>query len=119
MLFYLVGARQNFYHRIGHRAYGPKTEHAERALVFLPPNEYNELRSAKSSVRTRSMSSDYTLNECRRLQKNAMTQYHSLADGYSASSATATSHQMTKIAPGQVLPMKILDKSKVTANVTA
>ena len=109
---------QPFYSRLGHRAYGPKTVHAEKTLHFLPPSDYNELKKqSRRSVRSKSLTASSGLHTRQIFtQQSTQVQYHSLADSYPSAK---TSPRRTKIASGQVLPMKILDRTKIAAKITA
>ena len=114
----IVGKRDGFYSSIGHRAYGPKEDvHAGRPLVCIPPDRFDDLESL-GLIPPGSLTTSH--KETRRVykqqqqQQNRVVQYHSLADSYPPLDRS----RQAKIAPGQVLPMKILDKSEVTAKIT-
>ena len=76
--------------RVNHRAYGPKSVHAERTLCFLPPKEYELLRKSKCSTAATDTKPDQTADSTKHggnsaLQKifSQTTEYHTLGNSMS------------------------------------
>ena len=113
-MFFIVWERKSVYSRINHRAYGPKDIHPESPLVFLPPDEYNHVKKSRQTGRTRYFS-EHGVARANPSQQRGMVCYHSLADSYPS---VKNGSRQTKTAPGQVLPMKIIDSSEVLAKIT-
>ncbi len=117
-VFVLVDRRERFYSRVGHRAYGPKDVHPGRPFLLVPPDKYGKLEPfgilpPKSSSHIKR---EPIKRELQQKHSNGIVQYHSLADSYPP--VTDAGSRKIKLAPGQVLPMRVLDKSEVMAKIT-
>ena len=83
--------------------------------MFLPPDEYDQVKKSRQTGRTRYFS-EHGVTRANPLQQRGMVCYHSLADSYPS---VKNGSRQTKTAPGQVLPMKIIDSSEALAKITA
>lgn len=100
--------------RVNHRAYGPKTVHAERTLYFLPPQEYEQLRKSRRSTAARDKKPDQTTDTNTLSGNNALqkifsqaTEYHTLGNSTSWCRNKPAAQRGNSLP--SVLPMTVLE----------
>lgn len=108
-----MGGVKTFYSGIHHRAYGPKTVHAERTLHFVFPNQqHKKTKQCRASCSPNSIA--LSLYPGQHFNPNSTVLYHSMADQF-PHKCQKDSVQLAKLD----LPMKVIDEPTIIAEITA
>ena len=118
---FTVDGRISFSPRLTHRAYGPKTVHAERSLHFLPPEDYEQLRNSRRrqfkanathpSEQVAAKSSQHVDQTLKQIfsQTTPTAEYHTLASSLGLHHGRSPPGKKGSASPS-ILPMKVIDQ---------
>ena len=119
--YFTVDGRISFSPRLTHRAYGPKTVHAERSLHFLPPEDYEQLRNSRRrqfkantthpSEQVAAKSSQHVDQTLKQIfsQTTPTAEYHTLASSLGLNHGRSPPGKKGSASPS-ILPMKVIDQ---------
>ena len=112
LMYSIVGGVKTFYSGLHHRAYGPKTVHAETTLHFVFPNKYKKTKQFRVSCSPNSI--PLSLYPRQHFNQNSTVLYHSMADQF-FHKCQKDSVQLAK----SDLTMKVIDEPTITTKITA